>query len=287
MISTDKIQTAGDQIKQLRPAYGQLIDFYVPIFKAQQDSLATLQLDPLTIDDALLTAERENGLPLIQISQFHYDPGHAATLLERICQIVIQLGPKELGVTADTLAAFNQMDIRPVINAMLSGQDGQFNQFAAQMHIEGKILSLLIYSCLAPAIETGAQQVAAAYLKGAEHPKGYCPVCGCPPALSLLDADNGRRWLYCSFCRHQWPVQRIFCAACENDDNHSLQYFYTETEKEYRVDLCDKCQTYLKNVDAREMIRPLFPPLEQVATLHLDLSAQEKGYQCTADKFGA
>jgi len=147
-------------------------------------------------------------------------------------------------------------------------------------------LSLLVYSSLAPALAGGAQQLAAAYLQNVDHNKGYCPVCGCPPAMSILDAEIGRRWLYCGFCRHQWPVQRIFCPTCENADGKQLQYFYADSEKEYRVDLCEKCRTYLKSVDARELSRPLFAPLEQVATLHLDLSAQEKGYQSTADKFG-
>ncbi len=50
-------------------------------------------------------------------------------------------------------------------------------------------------------------------------------------------------------------------------------------EQEYRVELCESCRTYLKQVDSRAAGRPLYPPLEHVVTLHLDLAIQKKGYR--------
>jgi hypothetical protein len=38
------------------------------------------------------------------------------------------------------------------------------------------------------------------------------------------------------------------------------------------------CRRYLKVVDTRKMVRSFYPPLEQVASLHLDMLAAEKGY---------
>jgi hypothetical protein len=35
----------------------------------------------------------------------------------------------------------------------------------------------------------------------------------------------------------------------------------------------------VKTVDGRKLARPVYPPLEQVATLHLDLKAAEAGYE--------
>jgi FdhE protein len=55
-------------------------------------------------------------------------------------------------------------------------------------------------------------------------------------------------------------------------------YLYSEEEKEYRVDACESCRKYIKTVDTRVLGRRAYPPLEQVASLHLDLKAAEAGY---------
>jgi FdhE protein len=73
-------------------------------------------------------------------------------------------------------------------------------------------------------------------------------------------------------------VKRIFCPFCDHSDNKDLHYIFIEEEKEFRVDLCDRCKKYLKNLDARRADRLIYPPLEQVATLHLDIKAQEEGF---------
>jgi len=68
------------------------------------------------------------------------------------------------------------------------------------------------------------------------------------------------------------------CVFCENSDAELQNYFYSEEEKEYRVNLCDHCHSYIKMVDLRQMDRAFHPNLELVSTLHLDMKAREKGY---------
>jgi FdhE protein len=108
--------------------------------------------------------------------------------------------------------------------------------------------------------------------------KGYCPICGSPPALARLEAD-GRRFLFCGFCWHRWPGRRAVCPFCDTADPGRLSYIYSEEEKEYRLDLCDACRKYVKTLDSRHLARTSYPPLEQVASLHLDVKAAEAGYQ--------
>jgi len=74
-------------------------------------------------------------------------------------------------------------------------------------------------------------------------------------------------------------VGRIFCPFCENTDSQTLKYFFSESEKGYRVDVCDKCRKYIKTVDTRTVDHPIHPPLEQISTLHLDMMAREKGLE--------
>jgi FdhE protein len=100
--------------------------------------------------------------------------------------------------------------------------------------------------------------------------KPGCPVCGSPPVLSILDAD-GNRNLICEFCWSQWGVPRIRCPFCLETDSRKLHYKSTDQEKEYRIDVCDSCRSYVKTVDIRELDRPFYAPLESIVTAHLDV----------------
>jgi len=45
------------------------------------------------------------------------------------------------------------------------------------------------------------------------------------------------------------------------------------------VDVCDKCKKYVKTIDVRKLQRPMYPVVEQIATLHLDMMAREQGLE--------
>ena len=109
-----------------------------------------------------------------------------------------------------------------------------------------------------------------------EWDKGYCPVCGSMPELSVFE-DNGKRSLLCGFCGHRWPSKRVYCSFCENTDHETLRYYEIEDEEEYRVDVCDKCKRYIKTVDIKKTIRPVYLPLENISTPYIDLKFKEMG----------
>ena len=67
------------------------------------------------------------------------------------------------------------------------------------------------------------------------------------------------------------------CAVCGNKEQGSLKYFYGEGEEAYRIDLGDKCHHYIKTIDDRNL-EASDPSLEDLATLHLDVVAVQKGY---------
>jgi len=68
----------------------------------------------------------------------------------------------------------------------------------------------------------------------------------------------------------------LSCAVCGNKEQGSLKYFYGEGEEACRVDLCDNCHHYTKTIDCRTLEAP-DPCLEDLATLHLDVLAVQKG----------
>jgi FdhE protein len=149
-------------------------------------------------------------------------------------------------------------------------------QVAAESGLDKSILSFFLQSSIRPSIEAGVEQI-----RGELDPetwrKGHCPACGSLPSLSLLKGEEGRRYLLCSFCDYQWRMDRLCCPACDNKEPESLGYFYGEGEETFRIDLCDRCHRYIKTIDCRNL-EESDPCLEDLATLHLDILASNKGF---------
>ena len=85
------------------------------------------------------------------------------------------------------------------------------------------------------------------------------------------------RYSLCSRCACQWRVDRLSCSVCGNKEPAKLHYFCGEGEEAHRIDLCDACRHYIKTIDCRSLEAP-DPCLEDLATLHLDVVAVQKGY---------
>jgi FdhE protein len=106
-----------------------------------------------------------------------------------------------------------------------------------------------------------------------------CPFCGGAPAVSVRrpDGDTTRRLLCCGLCGGEWPVNRIRCPACGEEDPPRLPTFQTETYPAARIEACDTCMRYVKSIDLSRDGR-LIPEVDELTSLALDLWAGEQGY---------
>ncbi len=141
----------------------------------------------------------------------------------------------------------------------------------------GRSFHSLIQNSIRPSIEAGMEQLCGE-LEPETWRKSHCPVCGSLPSLNLLKGEGGKRYSLCSCCGYQWRIDRLSCAVCGNKEQGSLQYFLGEGEEAYRIDLCDQCHHYIKTIDYRNL-EASDPSLEDLATLHLDVVAVQKGYK--------
>jgi FdhE protein len=109
--------------------------------------------------------------------------------------------------------------------------------------------------------------------------EGYCPICGKEPKIGEIREEEGRRFLFCTQCGFEWRFRRIKCPFCGNEEQQTLAYFTIEGEEKYRVDVCHECKRYIKIVDFRESKEEANLDVEDIATLHLDMLANEEGYE--------
>ena len=143
---------------------------------------------------------------------------------------------------------------------------------ANALNVDSPVLALLLRLSLRPSLLIIAQTVLD-HLDLSPWSFGHCPVCGSAPRLADLSGEGGKRRLHCSLCETAWPYPRLRCPFCENDNREDLSYLRAESEEGLRVDLCGRCDNYLKTVDLREIAGPIILPLDDVATWHLDIIA--------------
>jgi len=279
-VTADQIEKAVAHLRGERPAYEKLFDFYEGLFLAQERAKTQLSLEPIHLSEDLLAVKEKEGFPLIGKAEFPIDLSVSEALLKEICELAGEANEALAGTCLKIAEKLNrkELDVSVLFSKLLSEDDTFFHELSEEFLVDKKMLAFLVYSSIRPSLAVCAEQLAG-YLDGETlWKRGYCPVCGSPPALSVL-RDEGVRSLLCGFCGHEWKTSRIYCPFCENRNQKTLHYFFSEEEKDYRVNVCDQCKKYLKTVDTRKMTYPFCPMVEQIATLHLDLLAQEQGLE--------
>ena len=278
VFTPDDVKKAVAVVKELRPAYTEMLDFYEQLFMAQESSKRQIDMEPIRIPDGALSAKIKEKFPLINKAEFRIDIDAAKKIFVSICQAATKTNAAMSASARKILASLGEaLDLETLFSGILKGEDGPFEKAATALGIEKNILAFLTYNCIKPSVTLCAEQLSAYLKKQDPGQQGYCPVCGTSPVLSLLEGE-GERSLICSFCWHKWPVKRVFCPFCNTTDSRNLHYFFSENEKEYRVYTCESCKKYIKTIDTKNAERLIYPPLEHVVTLHLDMKANEMGF---------
>jgi FdhE protein len=264
-------------LKGKNPAYAELLGFYEKIFEAQEAEKTDIPVAALHLPNNVKNLQTSEGFPLIDRKDFILDIPSCVRLFESLCRISKNANDKmrENIQAIEEASAINALNLRELLKR--HSDESYLNSIAEEFSIDRAILLFLIHSSIQPSLSANVEQ-----LKDQVDLKnwlrGYCPVCGSSPQISELK-DEGKRFFLCSFCRFQWPSERLKCPYCENADHEKLQYLYEEGQETHRVDVCDNCKQYIKTVDSRKLDYEPDLPLEDIMTIHLDILASEKGYK--------
>jgi FdhE protein len=273
----DTLRKRIQQIKKKRPGYKEMLDFYQKVREEQKKRKSSLTLEPIALKKEWKDLLAKEGFPLLEKKDFPLDIEASLSLFKSFCQIGKEANPhmaEEVRKIEEAVSG-KKIDLNNLLKEGVSEQKGE--EIVKELGLDKKILLFFIHSSLKPSIETGVEKLSHE-IETETWMKGHCPICGSLPCLSLLKEEVGKRYLLCSHCGYQWRIDRMICPFCNNRDQESLQFFYAEEEKTHRVDLCDKCHQYIKTIDLRTIGETDFL-LEDLATLHLDIVASQKGYK--------
>ncbi len=172
----------------------------------------------------------------------------------------------------------NKLDVGAFLPRVAAGENGPVASTAEELGLDPRLLATLAENALKPALRAWGRQLTP-LVKGVPWHKNNCFVCGAAATLAELQENDQVKHLRCGSCGADWQVRRLQCIYCGNEDHHVLRYLYDERNREkIQIEVCDRCKGYLKVISAFTPTRVDMLPVEDLATLHLDYIAQERGY---------
>ena len=275
------IKTAVKEIKNKKPGLEEMLNLYEQIFILQEKTKALISLPEFTISDEILALKIKEKFPLVNISQFQLDYKASETLLLDIIDLMSnkEIKDDEISNAIKQLSSLIQdgkIIPKELFDSFIKEDESYFEMINEKYQINKEITGFLVFNSLKPSLISFSEKISP-YLENTKWEKGYCPVCGSMPELSVFEKD-GKRFLICGFCNHKWASKRIYCPFCENTDHETLQYFSIDDEEEYRVDTCDKCRCYIKTINTEQTTREIYFPLESHTTQYINAKFDEMGY---------
>jgi FdhE protein len=245
--------------------------------------LRTAFADPPRAAAPQITRERaaeklRDGVPLLRGEPLSLDMPAVEKLMLRLCKAI--RAQAQAPGAADQIAADNDrgaLRAEALARAALDGEVATIYERAAEPGVDGAMLGSIVRWSLFPALLPLATELAKLQSAGVWG-HGYCPICGSWPLLGEHRGLEQARFLRCGLCAASWPVDRIMCPYCETRDHQQLSYLHVEGADQQRAVTCDNCQGYIKVLASLAPIPAAELAVHDVATLHLDMVALERGY---------
>ena len=273
-------------ILKARPAYREMVDFYLTVFRRQIEWRGRLVVNPQEIDDDQRRECLKAGRPLIDRFDPELDSESLANLWTEM-KAVFRRGNDVLRQAIEQIdQAEKTGDLTPA--AWLPEQRPDRYELVADaaslIGIEESVLATLARAVTLP----HWQKVAETWLPNRPiraWKRAACPACGGPPGLVELRQEPSpgegltgakRRLMHCPFCATHWTAPTVRCPACDSVKSGDAKYYYTPDEPDLRIDFCKSCNHYIKVVNTGKAPGSLHVGLELLTTSHLDAIAQEK-----------
>jgi formate dehydrogenase accessory protein FdhE len=271
---------------QLSPDLQEAARIYEVILPLIRD--ADLPVAPVALTPDQAHAKMAKGLPLLYDLELAPDNTAIQKLTLRLASALenanvnnrLHYGRIRLAIEENR---FNMSELLPYVTA---NDKAGFISTLQNLQLEPDLLWALAQNALKPVWRTWRRQLAPLGDLSQWY-RGFCFICGAGALLGELQENNLVKHLRCGQCGADWPFRRLHCLYCGNEDHHTLGYFSAESDQEtMRVEFCDQCNGYLKVIVSFAPTPPDMLALSDLATLHLDYIAQERGYTRPAVQAG-
>jgi FdhE protein len=264
------------RLKKERPALTGPADFFFDVLPGLFEGESKDQTPVISPEQA--QAKLAAGVPLLRGESVDVDLAAFRRRWLHVARAVERHQEAAAGKALANVVHQNRWNPQDIIAAVLAGSPQLFQARAEQLGLDSVLIGTVVRLSLFRSLASLHLQLLPLWSDFVWQ-RGYCPTCGGWPLLGEFRGLEQTRFLRCGFCAAEWKVPRLLCPYCENRDHRSLGYLSLEgDEAKYRVNTCDSCHGYVKMLST---LTPLSAPQllsADVATLHLDLAAAQRGY---------
>ncbi|MEN6467197.1 MAG: formate dehydrogenase accessory protein FdhE [Syntrophaceae bacterium] len=282
-----------EDYKNENPHYKELLEMLEEILILREEFRRKITHDVFGIEQALVVSKLSGGLPLIDFTAGKFDLEQPKEYFMALLKIAERFHPEETKAVLQEMES-GEVDYESMVRDTFIAPPPEPAEAAESAdatetdnETEGEqpddenrgfdLIGFFLEESLRPAMELTAERYAS-IIPNSGWSEGYCPVCGKDPKIGTLKEEEGRKFLFCNQCGTEWLFRRINCPFCGNEEQKNLSYFTVNSDERYRVDVCDACKRYVKIVDLRNSNKDADLDVEDIATLHLDMLANEEGY---------
>ena len=266
-----------EKYKSTTPHYSELLDILGEILIIREEYRRKMKEIIFPIDEGLMKKKIAGGLPLIDFANGTFD----LTAPKQYFLSLLEIAEKRVpGETKEIVQKIQDgsFDFEKMICDSFSSLHDDDDDIPDDLDEDViDLVDLFLEESLRPALEKVAEKYGK-IITEVGWTEGYCPICSKEPKIGEIREEEGRRYLFCTQCGFEWRFRRIKCPFCGNEEQQTLAFFSIDGEEKYRVDVCHECKRYIKIVDFRESKEEANLDVEDIATLHLDMLANEEGY---------
>jgi len=246
---------------------------------------ANLHVETISITPEQAHSKMEMGLPLLHDLALELDGQAVCELMlrlahavETVCENNDELFRAEAARRIRLALEKDKLKVNDLLPYIASGKSDVLKSAAQSLQLDPDLVWALAQNALKPALHACCRQLTP-LAEGISWHKGYCFICGTGAIVGELQKNTQVKHLRCGQCGADWLFRRLQCMYCGNEDHNTLGLLYMEGQHEkMRMEVCDSCNGYLKVIAAFSPTPPEMLPVEDLATLHLDYIAQERGY---------
>lgn len=264
-------------------ALAELAKLTQPSLAASRDVMQALLTDlfaepvqetPPSLGATLGHDKLASGIPLLRGEAINVEQKSLRRRWLAVCKTVAR---QNHGATA-LAQAFPSLDPAALLAKVVAGRPDAVIQKAELLQLDPALTATVLRFAAFPVLATVAAALAP-LRKQTRWEHGHCPTCGGWPLLGELRGLEQLRYLRCGWCASDWECPRLRCPFCANRDHRSLGFFHVEgQEHRYRAATCEECRGYVKLVSTLTALTDPQLLVTDLATLHLDLAAAERGY---------
>lgn len=246
------------------------------------DRLGAAEIAGITLEPALAATKLRAATPVLRGEVLALPTELLGPLVLQACDDLAAGGAGEVAQHVRACLDAGRIDMGSLLAASFDRNQSAIRMKAMHESIAPDVLWLAAELAVGPAAHIAQRAVFAPH-GGAPHPAvagaldawphGYCPACGSWPAFG--ETVEGATQLRCSFCGLGWPGEQPGCTYCKTDQLTAVK---TDPSEAHRVELCGGCGAYLKWLVPPVTTPFELLPIEDLASLALDVLAAEQGF---------